>query len=503
MVSTYPYTVIYEYEIHVTNRGLYHMYKLYPQTRYNQSTELSEFNLSYPESLNLRFKEYQVDEEVKSQVSLGRRIMKTWIFKNLPARRWEYLTKEFHEISPCILFAPTHFIYDGYNGNSETWQDYGKWIGTLNQGRDQLPASRIQYLNDLVKDLSCDMEKARKIFNDMQTRTRYVNISLGIGGIQPFDAATVDRTGYGDCKALSNYYVSMLKAVGITSFYTLIYTGKGEYDFYPDFPTSQFNHVIVCIPLQNDTLWVECTSQQIPFGYLGNNDSRYALLITENGGVLAKTPRFKKEDNFYNSKAIVNLEVSGNGQANIHWSMGGMQYGSVYGFSELGGEDQRKWLYNKVPVANFNMGTHRIERTQCMNPVFNIDLQIQLRSYASLNGTRLFLPLNMLSAIKQSPPRVRNRQTSFELKYEMVYNDTIVFNIPSGYIAESQLPQWTFETDFGAYRAKVEMDDRVIYYIRQMETYSGVFPPDRYQDYFDFYQRIIRADEQRLVLIRL
>ena len=62
----------------------------------------------------------------------------------------------------------------------------------------------------------------------------------------------------------------MLKAVGINSYYTLIRAGEDETDIQVDFPSNQFNHVVLCVPHgQRHLLWLECTSQTVSLGLFG------------------------------------------------------------------------------------------------------------------------------------------------------------------------------------------------------------------------------------------
>ncbi|NJM26365.1 MAG: hypothetical protein HC859_13660, partial [Bacteroidia bacterium] len=96
-----------------------------------------------------------------------------------------------------------------------------------------------------------------------------MSIQLGIGGWQPFEASVVDKNGYGDCKALSNYAVAMLKEAGIKGYYCLVQAGEEPAKLDPMFAENHFNHIIVAVPLKQDTVWLECTSQTNPYGYLG------------------------------------------------------------------------------------------------------------------------------------------------------------------------------------------------------------------------------------------
>ncbi len=78
---------------------------------------------------------------------------------------------------------------------------------------------------------------------------------------------------------------SLLKEAGITSCYTLIKAGEMP-DILPAiFLPSNLIMLFLCVPLQKDTMWLECTSQTLPSGYLGDfTCDRYALLIDETGG---------------------------------------------------------------------------------------------------------------------------------------------------------------------------------------------------------------------------
>ncbi len=159
------------------------------------------------------------------------------------------------------------FEFEGYAGSNADWVSLGNWIHQLQEGRLALPEEAKADVKTIVDQYANPYEQAKAIYEYMQQRSRYVSIQLGIGGFQPFDAQTVHELGYGDCKALTNYTQALLHEAGLEAYYTLVKAGKKAYTFEPEFTANQFNHVILCTVIAEDTVWMECTSQQIPFGF--------------------------------------------------------------------------------------------------------------------------------------------------------------------------------------------------------------------------------------------
>ena len=84
----------------------------------------------------------------------------------------------------------------------------------------------------------------------------------------------------------------MLKELGIASTYTIISTTNER--LLPDFSSAnQMNHVILQVPLPQDTLWLECTNPSLPFGYVHQDIAGHdALLIEPDGGKMCRLPTY-------------------------------------------------------------------------------------------------------------------------------------------------------------------------------------------------------------------
>src|SRR5688500_6689727 len=85
-----------------------------------------------------------------------------------------------------------------------------------------------------------------------------------------------------------------------------------------DFLYKSSNHVICAVPLAKDTIWQECTSQDNAAGYMGSfTGNRHAMMITEDGGKVVKTPSYSKTDNSITSNLSATLDAAGKMTVNV------------------------------------------------------------------------------------------------------------------------------------------------------------------------------------------
>ena len=494
----YPYTVVYSYEDKYD--GLLYCPDWQPLEGFGLSVEQSTFTVSAPEANPCRFYTQNI-AETPAQSSVDGTVTSTWHVTHLPARRKESFQPDLSRLTPVVRVAPTHFEFEQHAGSMQDWQRFGEWIYRLNANRNQLPESTQQRVKEMIKDLPNTPSRVKKLYEYMQGKTRYVSIQLGIGGFQPFEARTVDELGYGDCKALSNYMKSLLDVAGIPSNYVLVKAGKNQADIIPDFPSTQFNHAILCVPTAQDTLWLECTSQTAPFSYLGYFTSdRHVLLIGEEGGQLVKTPAYTAQQNSQLRHGTLHLDEEGNGTLDVTTTYAGLMYDHVEGVTRLPVAEQKKYLHQNIDISNFELVDYQYQAEKTRIPTLEERLSLSVPGYASVSGKRWFINPNVMNRWSRIPPVDEQRDTDIVVHQGYVDQDSIEIVIP-----ESIHPEWVpdstvITSSFGEYRSFYTVEQGKIIYHRSFKSNRGTFPADRYEELVNFYQAVARADQQKMVL---
>ncbi len=498
--TDYPYTVEYTYVVTFSDVISYPGWN--PIRDYNVSVEKSKYTLILSKQANCRYYENNIPAKAAVQIQ-SENTAYTWELSNSAALEEEYFSPALEDITPSVLIAPSHVKVEGYEGNFETWAGLGLWINQLNQDRNNLNSETRARIRKLTEGMTDDRAKVKKLYEYMQNKTRYVSIQVGIGGYQPFDAETVDRLSYGDCKALSNYMKSILEVAGISSRYTLVKAGAENPTIYTDFPSSQFNHAIVCVPMPTDTIWLECTDQNNPFNYLGKfTADRDVLVIDAAGGKLVHTPVLKAETNLESRKINVTLDPSGGGFADAKNTFRGATYDSYVPILMSDQADRKKMVTRRIHIPNFELDNFSIQETKTEKPFVTERLNLTITSYCTKVGEKLMLCPNLMNKLEESPFTSATRKSPISIKWPVNEIDTVNYNLPQGYTLEKIPPKISIQSDFGLYTARIIKSGSSLQYIRTFEVFKAEYPLERYDDMVLFFEKIVTADENKVMLTR-
>lgn len=498
----YPYTVEYEYEREY--KYLFHNSSMTFIPDEKIAVEHAQYTLIYPDALKPRYRQSNMDQApVASKTSDGLNQL-AWVMDKIAPISPEPVGPGFWQLVPVVQAAPTKFEFEGYVGSMETWDEFGKWIALLNNERKHLPEATQAKAKEIAAKYTTREEKVAALYHYLQSKTRYVSVQLGIGGFQPFDAADVDQTGYGDCKALSNYMITLLEAAGIKANYVLIRAGTYALPIAADFPSSQFNHAVVAVPNGADTLWLECTSQTNPFGYAGKfTGDRTALMITDNGAKIVNTPRYTEQVNTQHRTARVTLDATGNAVASVRTVYSGMQYQNDGLNQQLENkyDEQKKWILRNTSIPTFDLKKFSMKDHKARIPRADVDLELVLNRYATISGKRLFFMPNLMNRLSFVPERVAERKNKVILRSSYADVDTVEFSIPEDLYPEYLPAPVSFKSQFGNYEASISTDAGKVVYIRKITLYKGEYPAEAYAELIAFFKNVSKADNTKAVFL--
>lgn len=495
---SYPFTIEYNYS-QKWKDGIIGYPAFIPNDGYHYAVEKASALIDVPADIEVRVKT-NADFKIEATEIKGakRYSISTQGLKAIP---YEIKAVPFKELFPLVLLAPNTICYESFCGNLSDWQSFGIWINELLKGQDALAPNVVGQMHELTKEAKDAREKVRILFEYLQNNNRYESIQLGVGGYRPISAASTFKNRYGDCKGLSNLMMAMLKAVDIPSNYCVISTK--EESLYKDYPNfNQANHVILMVPLAKDTIWLECTSSTIPFGFVHDGIAGHdALVITDEGGVICRLPEYAEAKNVTQSNVVINVKEDGSTTGNLSFVENLFCYDDVIGL--LRSNDREKI----VEYVNYNTGFPKIQfgeysvtENRSSEPSVKFETKFEASEFVNKTGTRLFIPICPLRKPNFNVFTAAERKLDIYISRGYVDADTIVFNIPEGYTVESLPKPMTEETKFGAFKSKVEVKNSSITYTQDILIHKGRYNKDEYKDMREFYRKINAALKQKIVI---
>lgn len=500
--TQYPFTIIYQSEVETSTTAFIPQW--FPITDYLLSIEKSVLNVNYPANLGFRKMEFNFSNfQIKKTIDTATQL--SYTATNIPAQKQEDSSPPFADIFPKVMMGLEFFNLEGLDGNVKTWKEFGQWYSDkILTGTIELTPETKAKMKALVGDEKDPIKKAKIIYNYVQQKSRYVSIQVGIGGWKPMLAGDVDRLGYGDCKALSNYTRALLNAVDVPSYNTLLYGNSSKQDIKTDFVSMQGNHMILAIPNGENFVFLECTSQVDPFGYQANfTDDRNVLVVKPDGGTIIRTKTYENKDNAQVNTGKYSIDENGNFSGTISMVSEGSQYSKFRVETALPTEQEAyyKEFWGNISNLKINKTTFYNDKEKVN---FTENMDISADTYGKISNGKIIFVVNAFNQHTENVKRIRNRKTPFEIQRGYYDTDEISVSLPAGFTIESVPQNFELNTKYGEYKTEViKKDTNNLVYKRSIFIKKGLYKNTEYDEYRLFMEQISRNDNAKIILTKI
>lgn len=478
--NTYPYTIIYSYQS-FQEEFLYLGYWS-PILDRKVPTYFANLTVTLPKDYVIAYSLQQVDVPIID--IFENQVHYTWKTQYTQIIEPEVYSPVLSDLLPMVTLVPKLFKFE-LDGSFESWRTYGDWQFKLMQELDTLPDNEKNKITALTHSIKNEKEKVRALYHYLQDATRYINISIETGGLKPHSASYVSANKYGDCKALTNYLKSMLDFVGIQSYYTKILAGDPISMIDKSFPSQQFNHVILYVPLKTDTIWLDCTSNGA-FNYLGTfTQNREAFVVDKNNSHFVHTPALTPEAVHEKRTISISNDLSHKSKINFKNEYKGEMYEQLLGLEQsFNEEDKARIIRNHIVDKGFDLVDYQVFKTHRDSMKIHLSYNSYAQNIYNEYGNDIVLNNLPFSLPQFEKPMIR--KLPVQIDYPIYKTDSIYYELVPGYKLVSNLSNYSLSTSYGTYNLTFDIKNNNILMVKSLLIHSGYYPVEKYPDFYKF-----------------
>lgn len=493
--NVYPYRVCYTYK--TIYRNFLTIASWTPVLYRDIPTRSARLNIVLP-------KKFQFNKYVNN-ISDGYRIdsTETNLFLQWTTSYDKLIKTEIYsqpeDFIPNVIVAPLHFQY-GVEGSTKDWESFGNWQYRLIKDLDILPDDEKKTISTLINGITDKREIVKILYHYLQDHTHYIFVSFGIGGLKPYPASYVAQNKYGDCKALTNYMKAILSFAGIESFYTTVYASEQPRTIIKNFAGHQSNHVVLVVPLKNDTIWLENTDNTNPFGYMGTStQNREALLNCKDHSRLIRIPALKMEDIHVSYKLEFDLNILGSTKAKLNISFKGYDFdwfNEIH--SEFNDDEKDRIIRNYMSFENCEIINWNLKKLHRDTARIELMATLNLNKFLKSLGNEYYLSIYPCRIPAFVTPA--NRTLPVVLPFPICNSDTLIYNLPIGYELKTKFEPTSIKTRFGTYKLSLSAGNGKIMIAKRFELFSGSYSLEQYPDFYSFIQSVKDVDRKKIII---
>jgi hypothetical protein len=305
---------------------------------------------------------------------------------------------------------------------------------------------------------------------------------------------------------MATLFVAMLRSLGMTAHPVLIRT-RSQGEVLVGFASSQFNHVIACVPLGQDTLWLDCTCNYCPFGELPWYDEGcHTLVVMDHTAALITTPTSTVEEN--KLKRSIHATLAQDASLEIEGTITARgNYESHYRefLNSSTAKERKEWLVGLIGryAPNHTLLSHDFENLADSDFPLSVEFTAKLIRYATVSGNEFLLNLNLLSRVDaEEIPRETERKYPVDNQYAYTTEDEVTLDYPEKFAVKVVPEDEENMFPFASFQARYSADGGRLTYRRTRTATQRLIPPTSFGEYKEFLERAYRSDHSFVVLTK-
>ena len=366
-------------------------------------------------------------------------------------------------------------------------------------------------LDSVIAPQMSDQQKVLAVYNYITEEIKYSYVPFLQSNFVPKRCPLTCASKIGDCKDVATLMITMLRELGIEAYYVLVKTShmsSGDI-----VPSLYFDHVIVGYVLDGEMYSADLTTDFYPYYVLTDIDvNQVGLVIREGENQVFRLPadNVNPEKNKIEVKIKAKLYEDRSVDLTISASYPGMAGGFIREqFSKFTEDEKMNYIIENLGNGVYNHLELESYEFQNLNNLENPLLatyKAKALGFANFFLDYMTFRVPFETAVEYSSVMSsKTRQSGLDIAQITSVSpteQTIDVEIPSGYKL-AQLPKAiSIKSEFGEYRMSFKKTDEGIQIVKYQQFNQQHLKAEQFNDFKDFYLKILDADALLIPLKR-
>lgn len=451
-----------------------------------------------PKNQNLFYESHKLDGKFKVTNREDGMTSYSWDYENIPIPIADNAMVDDLEYYPVLRVSTTEdwgVIVDWYKAKTYKKLDGNYIIDAI--------------LKDIIKDGMTDKQKIETIFNYISQNINYSSTSLLQSGYIPKDSDLTCSSKIGDCKDVATIMITMLRKIGIESYYVLVKVNENTQPFMP--LEMEFNHAIVAYYLDGKINYSDPTTDFYPYYSLNEGDTEaWALLIKDGENKAFRLPANQTDSTKtfteYDVKAVLDEYNTLNLEVKTTYT--GLVAGRWRSTMELESKDN---LPNHIigslgssAFRNLELDEYEFDKVENISVPLEANYQLHAREFTDDVTGIYFMRLPFVKTVEADVAIYgSDRTNAMDIKsitFSQPHIQRINVKMNKNF-AIKKLPQnINYDTKFGTYTLKLKQTAEGLYIERFVHFKQTRIEPSEFKAFKEFYLQLLKYDNLKVLL---